>query len=56
MAFWISKRWFPCVVFSSNPDTERAVAVHFFSEEEHAKQFMDIVVKHNLDYTLKEQK
>mgnify|MGYP006266476089 CR=1 FL=1 len=53
---WISKRWFPSIVFSTNPDSGRTVAIHFFSEEEHAEQFIDLIKKHKLDHNLKEQK
>lgn len=53
---WISKRWFPCIIFSSNPETERATAIHFFDNEQHAKNFMEFIEKYKLDCDLKEQK
>jgi len=41
----ISKRWFNSVVFGTDPDSERATSISFFSNDEHAEQYLELLEK-----------
>ena len=40
---WISKRWFNSVVFGIEPESERTSSVSFFTDNEHANQYMQMI-------------
>lgn len=50
---WIGKRWFPSVVFSTDPKTDRTTSIFFFDSEEQAKQLFTIIQENKLDQNLK---
>lgn len=52
---WISKRWFPTVVFATDPKTTKTTSIFFFDCEEHAKKLMDIIAEQKLDHQLNKE-
>ena len=52
---WISKRWFPSVIFSTDPKTERTASIFFFNSEEHAKRLFDLIQANSLNHELKKE-
>ena len=51
---WISKRWFPTVIFT-DPKTERTASIFFFDSEEHGKRLFDLIRENNLNHELKKE-
>jgi hypothetical protein len=52
---WISKRWFPTVIFSTDPKTERTTSIFFFDCDDHAKKLMDLIQEHKLNHQLEKE-